>query len=99
MTSDLDGLAALISCLDAVLTVQNTNVHLAGALGAPCWAILPEAPEWRYGREGGRMPWYASVRLLRRSAGDDEGGSLRLAVAELSGSLGRRDLVDAQVRD
>ncbi len=99
LTSDLDGLAALISCLDAVLTVQNTNVHLAGALGAPCWAILPESPEWRYGREGGRMPWYASVRLLRRSAGDDEGGSLRLAVAELSGSLGRRDLVDAQVRD
>lgn len=67
-THDLDDLAALVAALDAVATVQNTNVHLAGALGVPAFAIIPEIPEWRYRVAGDRMPWYGSVELLRRSA-------------------------------
>jgi len=34
-TNDIDGLAALISACDAVITVSNTTAHLAGALGRP----------------------------------------------------------------
>ena len=30
---DIDGLAALITACDAVVTVSNTTVHIAGALG------------------------------------------------------------------
>lgn len=82
-TADLDALAATIARLDAVITVQNTNVHLAGALGTPCHAIIPESPEWRYGLRGDRMPWYRSVRLVRRSAGSDEAAHVRAAVAGL----------------
>lgn len=67
-THDLDDLAALVAALDVVVTVQNTNVHLAGALGVPAFAIIPEIPEWRYRVAGDRMPWYGSVELLRRSA-------------------------------
>lgn len=67
---DLDDLASLVKATDAVVTVQNTNVHLSGALGVPCYALIPSRPEWRYGAYGDTMPWYKSVRLFRRSGAD-----------------------------
>jgi tetratricopeptide (TPR) repeat protein len=66
-THDLDDLAALVAACDVVVTVQNTNVHLAGALGVPCLALLPAVPEWRYGVDGEKMVWYRSVELFRRT--------------------------------
>ena len=71
VTHDLDRLAALISVLDLVVSVDNTNVQLAGALGRPVWALLSASPEWRYGTSGETMPWYPSAKLFRRA---DEGG-------------------------
>jgi tetratricopeptide (TPR) repeat protein len=68
-THDIDDLASLVGAMDAVLTVQNTNVHVSGALGKQCLAILPAVPEWRYGARGGSMIWYESVELFRRPAG------------------------------
>lgn len=62
---DLDELAALIEALDVLVSVQNTNVHLAGALGKRCVTLIPENPEWRYGQELSSMVWYDSVRLVR----------------------------------
>lgn len=66
ITNDLDDLAGLITNLDFVVTVQNTNVHLAGALGKKCFTILPMSPEWRYGSSGRSMVWYNSVELFRQ---------------------------------
>lgn len=63
---DLDELAALIGALDLVISVDNTVVHLAGALGQNVWALLTCAPEWRYRRQGADMPWYPSARLFRQ---------------------------------
>lgn len=45
-TTDVDGFAALTEAMDAVLSISNTTVHVAGALGLPVTAILPPA----YGR-------------------------------------------------
>ena len=63
--------AGLIQALDLVISVQQTVVHLSGALGAPCLALLPFCPEWRYGVEGDTMPWYESVRLFRQKRDGD----------------------------
>ena len=65
-TDDLDRLAALISALDLVVSVDNTNVQLAGALGRPVWVLLSASPEWRYGSRGETMPWYPSAKLFRQ---------------------------------
>ena len=70
-SKDLDELAAIIASLDLVITVDNTVAHLAGALGCPVWTLLPAAPEWRYPRNGARMPWYSSMRLFHRSFEED----------------------------
>lgn len=66
---NLEENAALIAALDLVISVDNTTVHLAGALGRPCWAMLASMPDWRYGIEGDSMPWYPSLRLFRQSRG------------------------------
>ena len=63
---DFDNLAALIDHCSLVITVQNTNVHVSGALGKKCWAMLPRSPEWRYGLTGEKMIWYNSIELIRQ---------------------------------
>lgn len=67
---DVDELCALIAALDLVVTVNNTCVHLAGALGTPCWTLTPSQPAWRYQLAGEKMPWYDSVRQIRQVGSD-----------------------------
>ena len=73
---DIGSLSELHNCLDLIVTVQNTNVHLAGSLGKKCFALLPFSPEWRYGNEGSSMPWYNSVELFRQKVNGDWSGLL-----------------------
>lgn len=62
---DMDPQASQIVALDAVVSVDNTTVHLAGALGVPTYALLPLNPNWRWGIHGDRAYWYDSVQLFR----------------------------------
>jgi len=58
--------AALVANLDLVLTVDTSVAHVAGALGVPCWVMLPFAPDWRWMLRRHDSPWYASLRLFRQ---------------------------------
>ena len=70
---DLDNFAAQIAALDLVISVDNSTVHMAGALGVPVWALLPFVSDWRWMQDFEDTPWYESVRLYRqRSPGDWE---------------------------
>ena len=64
--NDIDHLCGLIENMDYVVSVQNTNVHLSGALGKKCFALINSNPEWRYGINGDELPWYRSVKLIRQ---------------------------------
>jgi tetratricopeptide (TPR) repeat protein len=69
--SDLDDFCAKIAALDLVISVDNSTVHLAGALGRPVWTLLPFSCDWRWMQAGDATPWYPTMRLWRcRSAGD-----------------------------
>jgi hypothetical protein len=59
--------AALISCLDLVITVDASVAHLAGALGRPIWILLPYVPDWRWLLDRDDSPWYPTVRLFRQT--------------------------------
>jgi tetratricopeptide (TPR) repeat protein len=67
---DYDETAALVCALDLVVTVCTALVHLSGGLGRQAWVLVPSIPEWRYGLEGDRMPWYGSVELIRQRPGE-----------------------------
>lgn len=66
-TNDMDGLAAQMLAMDHVVSVSNTNAHLAGALGVPTTVLLPKRYPvlWHWGFHGDETTWYGSVRLLR----------------------------------
>ena len=64
--NDLDGLAALIAACDEVISVDNTTVHLGGALGVPVSVLLPFHPDWRWQLKRTDSPWYPSLTLLRQ---------------------------------
>jgi len=70
---DMDDQASLIAELDLVISVCQTAIHVAGAIGKECWVLTPSRPSWRYGVTGD-MPWYNSVHLLRQQ--DDSWESL-----------------------
>lgn len=73
LIKDMDGLAALISACDLVITVSNTTAHLAGALGIPTWVLLPfgHFQPWYWFLDRADSPWYPSVKLYRqRKFGD-----------------------------
>lgn len=64
--NDIPALAAQITAMDQVITIDNMTVHLAGALGVPTTLLVPALPDWRWGLSGETCPWYASVCLLRQ---------------------------------
>ncbi len=58
--------AALMKCLDLIITSDTASAHLAGALGVRTWVALGAAPDWRWllGRDD--SPWYPTMRLFRQ---------------------------------
>jgi tetratricopeptide (TPR) repeat protein len=58
--------AALINCLDLVISVDTSVAHLAAALGRPTWILLPYAPDYRWLLDRDDSPWYPAARLFRQ---------------------------------
>jgi ADP-heptose:LPS heptosyltransferase len=69
LRDDLDGLAALMTACDLVVTVSNTTAHLAGALGVPTWVLVPAGAGklWYWGQAGDSTPWYPSITIMRQA--------------------------------
>jgi len=74
---DFDDTAAVLSQLDALVTVDTSVAHLAGALGVPTWVMLPQLPDWRWMWQRSDSPWYPSFCLLRQNRRGDWGDVLR----------------------
>jgi hypothetical protein len=63
--------ARLIRAMDLVISVDTFPAHLAGALGARVWTLLPEMCDWRWMEERGDTPWYPTMRLFRQQRQGD----------------------------
>ncbi|MRW83383.1 tetratricopeptide repeat protein [Pseudoduganella sp. FT26W] len=81
---DFADTAAVIANLDLVISVDTAVAHLAGALGKPCWLLLPDYRcDWRWMAERGDTPWYPSMRLFRQP----RGGGWTPVIAEVAAAL------------
>lgn len=58
--------AAILRCLDLVITSDTSLAHLAGALGVETWLAVPSVPEWRWLLGRRDSPWYPTLRLFRQ---------------------------------
>ncbi|MDA1091409.1 MAG: tetratricopeptide repeat protein [Proteobacteria bacterium] len=65
--ADLDAFAAQVAAMDLVISVSNTTVHIAGAMGVPTWVLLNLVPLSCWMLKGDTSPWYASLTLFRQT--------------------------------
>lgn len=96
--NDLEALSRWINFCDVVLTVSTSTAHIACALGAHTWILLPsrQIPHWYWGMEGERTPWYPSARLLRQPHRGDWAGLIEQVGLDLQ-ALADHQLAISQV--
>jgi hypothetical protein len=75
--------AALVSCLDLVITVDTSTAHLAATMGCPTWIMLPHTPDYRWMLNREDSPWYPSARLFRQTEMREYAGVIGRVRAEL----------------
>lgn len=73
---DWDSMAAFVSELDLVITVNTSLHHLCGALGVKQWCLTPKMVAWRYGQRGD-SPWYGNCTMFRQKKPDEWGRVIR----------------------
>jgi tetratricopeptide (TPR) repeat protein len=91
--TELDGLdaeggpfldtAAVMRCLDLVVTADTAAAHLAGALGVRVWVALSAVSDWRWMRGREDTPWYPTMRLFRQEPVGDWGPVFRSVAREV----------------
>jgi Tfp pilus assembly protein PilF len=82
---DFADAAAVVSQLDLVICVDTAIAHVAGALGKPCWLLLPDyMSDWRWGEAGAHTAWYPGVMRLFRQGPD---GDWQAVVQEAAAAL------------
>lgn len=66
---DMDGFAAQVAALDHVITVSNTTVHVAGALGVGTDLLLAHGRGrlWYWPAEDTASRWYHDVTIRRQA--------------------------------
>jgi ADP-heptose:LPS heptosyltransferase len=81
---DFSATAALLACMDLVISVDTSVAHLAGAIGRPVWLLLQANADFRWLRQRTDSPWYPGMRLYRSIVGDDWGPVLAAIGDDLS---------------
>jgi len=88
--ANLDHFAAQVAAMDGVISISNTTLHIAGALGRPVWGLVPSnhGRLWYWFLERIDSPWYPSARLFRQ---DPRAGWPPTLAAIADGLRSRRD--------
>ena len=89
---DFTDTAALMQCMDLIISVDTSCAHLAGALGKPVWILNRFDSCWRWLLEREDSPWYPTAKLYRQKTPGDWDGVIErvardLGVANLKASL------------
>ena len=70
---DLTEFANQVAAMDLIISISNTTVHTAGALGIPTWAIIAKGTgrPWYWFAKEEKCLWYKSVKIYnQKNSGD-----------------------------
>lgn len=82
---DLLHQAALFSACDYVVTVAQTALHVAGAVGTKCFVLLSDNPDWRFGLTETQSAFYESVELVRKEQGKTWADKIQYVIRRVEG--------------
>jgi tetratricopeptide (TPR) repeat protein len=70
---DFADTSAIVAQLDLVICVDTAVAHVAGALGKPCWVLIPAfGTDWRWLQDRTGSPWYpGALRIFRQKTPDE----------------------------
>ena len=79
--NDLNGLISLIDVCDFVITISNTNAHIAGSLGKKTFLILPKGKGrlWYWISKKKRSIWYPKIEIIEQ----EETGNWKYVIKKL----------------
>lgn len=81
---DMADTAAIIDKLEAVVTVDTSVAHLAGAMGKRTLVMLPAVhTDWRWLKGRADSPWYGSLRLYRQTQAGEWSTVVKAVLADL----------------
>jgi tetratricopeptide (TPR) repeat protein len=80
---DFADTAALVSSLDAVISVDSAVAHLAGTMGKELFLLLPFGADFRWLRERRDSPWYPTAKLFRQPKFGDWQSAIEVVSQEL----------------
>lgn len=66
--TDFEDTAAVCELMDAIVCVDTSVAHLAGALGKRTFLLLTHIPDWRWQLDQSDSPWYGAITLFRQPA-------------------------------
>ena len=75
--------AARMMHMHAVISIDSTIAHLAGALGRKTYLMLPHKADWRWMRTRDDSPWYPTMKLIRQSSPGDWHHSILNVIKDL----------------
>ena len=84
---DFNQTAAALSNLDLVICNDTSLAHLAGALGIPCFVMLPYEVNWRWHDDLSKCDWYNSIKLFRQKTAGDWNSAIEEIVTLIKNQL------------
>lgn len=92
---DFAATAAFMKCLDLVLSVDTSVLHLAGALGVPTLGVYPTYGGNFFDVGEGEQTWYPKVTVWRQTTMGDWQGLLTRVAQHLMQMRQRAEVVEA----
>jgi len=83
LIGDFNSTAALCLNLDAIVSVDTSIAHLAGAVGSKTFLILPFISDARWFSSGTKTPWYQSMEIIRQDRHRSWTSVLRILIRKL----------------
>ena len=84
LIGDFHETGALCKAIDAVVSVDTSIVHLAGAIGQKVHLLLPYNADARWHEKRSDSPWYSSVQIYRQDKNCDWAKPLGEVMQDLS---------------